>query len=94
MRYEDTLRAKPGEYQILFRSEPTIVRLSLEERDALADAVTALRDLLDYSERARGGDPSLTSESYYVERDFSRLTLAKLDSWAGSKDSVTNTEST
>lgn len=51
-------------------------RLCEEE---LGRARAYIESLLWWMERANGGDPTLTSEEYYVERDSARVFLARLD---------------
>lgn len=51
--------------------------------DDLLFAIAAAEDLLDYAERRHGGDPSLTSEDYYVYRDTMQVALKRLQRESG-----------
>lgn len=44
--------------------------------DVIQRLESALEELLDVSERIRGGDPKLNPEAWYAARDYAKVVLA------------------
>lgn len=65
---DEAHRRKEASHDALDAIAAKLARLEMLERGAA--------DFLDVAERVRGGDPSLSPEAWYAERDYMRALLA------------------